>query len=300
MKRFKKLLVPLQLAESDRAVLAMTSSIASRAESAEIQFVHHTRQALIPPGLTEAHPGMLEAANAEAMEKLQESVMRYAELPAETVCSFEVEPGNPVQSCLTRILAGDFDLVVIGSDPVQNAIRLARKASCSVCVVPANAPTLAQKPLVAVDFSGHSRYACEVAFALSEAPGASPAELLHVCQIHAGYKWSTLSREEFIASNESYATLAMKQFLLGLDRPQDSLTTHIHHHESVPFGILDFAEKHGFDCIVAGCRGKDALSALLLGSDIETVISHSPMPVLAVKIKGTGRTFLQELLGMSE
>ncbi len=299
MKRFQKILVPLQLAESDRAVLGMASRIAAWAGPAEILFCHFSPREQIPATLKQTHPCLTASMDESAMEKMKQIVGAEAEIPKGTTCSFHVEAGNPVSECLAMILDHDCDLVVVGTDPPLTAVRLARKAPCSVCVVPPDAPTLALKPLVAVDFSEHSRYACDIGFALAEAAACQPAALLHVCHIHPGYKWANLSREEFIASNESYAQRSMKDFVLGLDRPPEDFTTHLHHHDSVPFGILDFVKQHDFDCIVAGCRGKDALSSLLLGSDTEQLITHSPVPVIAAKIKGTGRSFVEQILGMS-
>ena len=299
MKRFQKILVPLQLAESDRAVLGMLSRIASSAQSAEVLFCHFSPKAQIPANLKQTHPWLFESIDKTAMEEMRKMVGAGAGVPESTVCSFHVKAGNPVPGCLGMILEHDCDLVVVGSDSPQTAVRLARKAPCSVCVVPPDTPTRALKPLVAVDFSEHSRYACEIGFALAKAAACDPPALLHVCPIHPGYKWSIISREELIASNESYARLEMKNFTLGLDHPSENFACHIHHHDSVPFGILDFVEQQGYDCIVAGCRGRDALSALLLGSDIEQVITHSPVPVFAAKIKGTGRGFVEEILGMN-
>lgn len=299
MKRFQKILVPLQLAESDRAVLGMASRIAAWAGPAEILFCHFSPREQIPATLKQTHPCLTASMDESAMEKMKQIVGAETEIPKGTTCSFHVEAGNPVSECLAMILDHDCDLVVVGTDPPLTAVRLARKAPCSVCVVPPDAPTLALKPLAAVDFSEHSRYACDIGFALAEAAACQPAALLHVCHIHPGYKWANLSREEFIASNESYAQRSMKDFVLGLDRPPEDFTTHLHHHDSVPFGILDFVKQHDFDCIVAGCRGKDALSSLLLGSDTEQLITHSPVPVIAAKIKGTGRSFVEQILGMS-
>lgn len=299
MKRFQRVLVPLHLAESDSSVLGMVSRLAAWAAPAEILFCYFSPLAQIPAVLKQSHPGLFEALDEAAMENMKRLVEAEAKIPGDTTCHYHVVAGNAVQSCLSLILNHDCDLVVVSAAPPQTAVRLARKAPCSVCVVPPGAKTQALKPLVAVDFSEHSRYACEIGFALAKAVGSTAPDLLHVSPIHPGYKWSTLSREEFLASNETYARLSMNSFVLGLQRAPEDFLTLIHHHESVPFGILDLVGQHGYDCIIAGCRGKDSLSSLLLGSNVEQVIIHSPIPVIAAKIKGTGRSFVEEILGMN-
>lgn len=299
MKRFKKILVPLELAESDRAVLAVASRIARWAEPDEIRFCHFVPETGIPEAMRDKHSWLSEAMDKVLLTKLEETVHQAADMPAGCASFYQVSLGNPSGCALACTVEHDVDLVIVSSSPPQMALRLARKAPCSVCVVPPEAPTEMARPLVAVDFSDHSRLAADVGHALARESGGGLPELLNISRIHTGYRWSTLSTEEFIAMNDAHARKEMDRFVATLEFPAEGIASHIHHHESVPYGILDFAERSGADCLVAGCRGKDALSALLLGSDIEQVIAHARIPVLAVKIKGTGRTFLEELLGMN-
>jgi nucleotide-binding universal stress UspA family protein len=46
-----------------------------------------------------------------------------------------------------------------------------------------------------------------------------------------------------------------------------------------------------------GARGKDALSAALLGSTTAEVVRATQIPTLVVRPKGAGRSFLDLLLG---
>lgn len=298
MKRFQRILVPLSFSDADPSVIAMVSHLAKWAQPKELAFCHFNPKMEIPAALLQSHPWLLEPIDQAARQRMEAAVADYCEVPEGTAVSYHVEEANAVHRSLSMVLEKDCDLVVTGADKPEIAVRLARKAPCSVCVVPANAPTFVRRPMVAVDFSEYSRYACEIGITLSEASHGETPVLMHLSQIHRGYQWGTLSREEFIASNDSHAMFKMNSFCLSLDHPKDSYTTAVHHHESVPFGILDYVKQNGIDCIVAGCRGKDALSAILLGSDIEQIMTHSPVPVLAVKTKGTGRSFLENMLGM--
>ncbi len=59
-------------------------------------------------------------------------------------------------------------------------------------------------------------------------------------------------------------------------------------HDELLFGspaesILDTAKTNGCDLIVMGARGMSGLRGLLMGSQVNKVISHSTCPVLAVK-----------------
>jgi nucleotide-binding universal stress UspA family protein len=48
--------------------------------------------------------------------------------------------------------------------------------------------------------------------------------------------------------------------------------------------ITDIARKHSIDLIVVGSHGRTGLKRLLMGSVTESVIAHSPCPVLVVKL----------------
>ena len=298
MKRFKRIIVPLELNDSDHSVLGMTSRIASWAEPAEIIFCHYNPKVQIPPALKQNHPWLFEKQDKDSMEKMEQAVYTEAKIPVSTRCTFRLDSGNPVLGTLSKILEHHCDLVVVSSKLPQTAVRLARKAPCSVCVVPPGAKTQVLKPLVAVDFSEHSRNACEIAFALSAASYSLPPALVNVSQTILVDPSAAFPMEEIISANEAYARITMESFRLSLGRPQEAFTTHIHSHDSAVSGVLEFATTHGFDCILAGCRGKDSMSPLLLGSTIEEIITHAKVPVIAVKTKGTGRDFVEEILGM--
>ncbi|MGD9420757.1 MAG: universal stress protein [Verrucomicrobiota bacterium JB025] len=300
MKRFKKIIVPLHFSDSDPAVITMVSRLAKWSDPTSITFCHFSPKVDIPDNLKETYPWLLEPIDAAARERLEKSVFDTGLFPDPSIVSFHVEEANPVLRSLEMVIEKDCDLLVTGAERSDIAIRLARKAPCSVCVVPAEAIDEIRNPVVAVDFSDYSRYACEIGQALSQATSGGEPTLLHVSQIHTGYRWGILAKEEIIKSNDAYARLNMNDFRLSLGTPPSPEKTVIHHHESVPFGLLDYVNKNKVDCIVAGCRGRDALTALLLGSDIEQILEHSPVPVLAVKTKGTGRGFLKSILGIDE
>ncbi len=300
MKRFQRILVPISFTSADFAIIAMVSHIAKWSEPKELMFCHFNPKMDIPATLRESDPHAPESLNQAAHSRMETLVAEHASFSESIRISYHVEEANAVHRSLSMVLEKDCDLVVTGADKPEIALRLARKAPCSVCIVPANAPTDVRKPMVAVDFSEFSRYASEIGIALAEASDGAVPVLVHLSQIHRGYKWGTFSEEEFIASNDAYAKVQMGEFLLGLNKSPDAYTTTVYHHESVPFGLLEYAEKNGIDCIVAGCRGRDALSSLLLGSVIEQIMTHSSVPVFAIKAKGTGRSFLESLLGMND
>ncbi|MCB1132413.1 MAG: universal stress protein [Verrucomicrobiae bacterium] len=300
MKRFRNILVPLHFTKADDAVVRMVSHFAAWCSPSSITFCHYSPREEIPESLKESHPWLWEPIDEAALERLRKEVLGSGLFEDESILRFEVEEANPVSRSLERVLADDCDLVVTGGERRDIAVRLARKAPCSVCVVPAGSAENIRRAAVAVDFSHYSRYACEIGRALSDAMGSEEPVLLHVSQLHHGHRLGLLSSEELIAANERHARLRLRDFCLGLDAPQDPERVAVHHHESVAYGILDYVSNNGIDCLVIGCRGRDALSALLLGSVAEEILTHANVPVLAVKTKGTGQGFLKTILGIDD
>ena len=50
--------------------------------------------------------------------------------------------------------------------------------------------------------------------------------------------------------------------------------------------IVDYARTHAIDLIVMGTHGRRGINRALLGSDAESVVRYSPVPVLLVPAKG--------------
>ncbi len=65
---------------------------------------------------------------------------------------------------------------------------------------------------------------------------------------------------------------------------------------SVPIAASRLARELDADLIVTSCRGKNAVSSWLLGSNAESLLERAPVPVIAAKVKGTGRNLLDSLL----
>ncbi len=74
----------------------------------------------------------------------------------------------------------------------------------------------------------------------------------------------------------------------GFDKLIDSfseLTFEVHYYQdfSVDAGIRNFAQEHDIDLIVLPNHGANVLRRSLLGSNVEMLVNHSELPVLALK-----------------
>ena len=98
--------------------------------------------------------------------------------------AFNVSEGSPATEILRLVQRKQIDLVVVGRRNAQQnrgllPERLARKAPCSVLVVPERSRDLITHLLVAADFSDDSSLAMEVALAFARAVPLSRVACLH-------------------------------------------------------------------------------------------------------------------------
>jgi len=194
----------------------------------------------------------------------------------------------------------------VGRDPIHQdgevgsvtlGKRLARKSTCSILVVPRTARCQVHKILVPLRFSDCSVHALETAGALA---AKWPASIIgmNVYQVHAGYRLTGMTYEQFAAKNEQhareeYARLLESADLPGVaisdlykDDPEDKPASH--------FAAAVFEQD--IDLVVVGARGRTAPAGVLLGRVTEGLMMRSPAPVLAVKKKDERIGFLEAFL----
>ena len=139
--------------------------------------------------------------------------------------------------------------------------------------------------LVSTDGSEISRKATASAVALAKSMGA---ELLAI-SVKEPFPYSAISEmqpvppQEFFDAQERVA----RQRVQGVvdTAKAEGLACQAHTVEALhPWeAILDHAKNQNVDLIVMASHGRRGLSALLLGSETQKVLTHSAIPVLVVK-----------------
>ena len=91
-------------------------------------------------------------------------------------------------------------------------------------------------------------------------------------------------------SKKEYTQLAVKEAEQVLDRAMSKASaagvdcTRMHMIAAAPWeAILKAAKKSKCDAIVMASHGRSGLSAMLLGSETQKVLTHSKLPVLVVR-----------------
>jgi nucleotide-binding universal stress UspA family protein len=139
--------------------------------------------------------------------------------------------------------------------------------------------------LVPTDGSEISNKAVQTAISIARITGAQ----LMAISVKEPFPYSAISEmqpvppQEFYDAQERIAAARVKE---ATDAAQAAGVTcqgytveAMHPYEA----ILDHAKTQACDLIVMASHGRRGLSALLLGSETQKVLTHSPIPVLVVK-----------------
>ena len=301
MYRFKGIIVNLDLSESDVPLIKWAGRMARLARSEQLVFVYAREAVEIPDALKRDYPWLMEPLRQTALERAKAAVESTLESGLDCERKVVVEERPTLTSILETSLSENADLIITGGDSKDRslAVKLARKASCTVMLVPSEASGEARSAAIALDLSRFSDYTLDVGLAFARSDAGTELQAVNYFAMPYGYHRTHLPKEHFKTGLAEQCEQRVKDFLDKYDT--QGIATRIRAEESGFPGesIVSLAENEGIDLVIIGCRGKDALSATLLGSNAESALRTSKKTViLAVKEKGTGRSFLENLLGL--
>lgn len=298
MKRFRNLLVYVSLRGADASLVRFAAKISHLANSERVHFFHADLPPEIPEELREKYPWLLEPIDEAAQRKLQQLVDEHFDGPASTEVSQEVAQGSPVYETLKRSQKLDTDLILI--DRVAHdeslAIKLARKSTSSLLILPGEVEPSFANILVPIDFSSYSSDALDVAFAFAQAQNTPKITVHHAFSLPHGHHKATVSEDAFAASVHEYTKKQMREYLGQQDTRGIESELHLVQNPLVVESIREATETLGSDLVLVGSRGRNAVASLLLGNNAEAVIQSTDVPLIIVKKKGSGQTLLKALL----
>jgi nucleotide-binding universal stress UspA family protein len=297
MERYQRIGVFLTGSPADDVALGFAGRFAALAKSEKVLCVY-------------VHGGGAEAVGAESIDiaKLRQRVLN--ELPESVAKNAEVDvhEGKGVVEILHSARDSELDLIVTGRRlpghqmAVGSAFtKLARKAPCSVLIVPNYCRPHFSRLLVPVDLSEHSRLALEAALEIageSASVGEKPQVLVQTVY-HVGYGYSKLGMhfDQAVAKQEQVARQDLERFVAGIDTRGVELETVCTCAEDISTAVHELASARKMDMVVVGSRGLSPAAAAILGGTAERILSGAPQPVLVVKRKGETVGLLNALLG---
>ena len=301
MYRFEHILAELNLDHADSAVVQYTSMISYFTRSTEVYFSHVQEHLLVREELPMDDDILLPTQAEVATDKLKQIIKKHYKGYSQTRTELLVKEGHQLRFLLNQIKAHDIDLVVVGREPHSPTsrklpVKLARKAPCSVLIVPEDAHPQVTGIVVPIDFSQHARDAVEEAVNLAIAARLEHINLLHLFKLPSGYSKNGKCEEEFCEIMRKNAIEEYEFFISDIDFKGIQVCFHIGHNEHLAAGILEEIKEQDADIVIVGARGRDAGAGVLMGSITEDLIAKSPVPILAVKDKGPGMSLFESIL----
>jgi nucleotide-binding universal stress UspA family protein/mannitol/fructose-specific phosphotransferase system IIA component (Ntr-type) len=293
----RRLLVGLGLRNQDDALVRFAGLFSRVTTAEQVRFVHIFRMPSIV-GQVYGRPQYQDPfADAAAFlkEALEALVRRRFGSPPGVAVTCSIVEGTPLLELLRLAQEDGTDLLVAGRDRQGRTLaeKLARKAPCSVLVVPEDAPDALRRILVAVDFSTSTADAVRMAVTLAAASGLEELHLLHVYDTHRAVPSFPGAPQKAQGRRlaEEYFTASLQQ----LDLQGLTAVPHFMEGENVPGIIGERAEALEADLVVIGTRGHSSSSIVLMGSVAEELVRWARVPVLAVKRKGATLSLLKAM-----
>ncbi|MCG8408975.1 MAG: universal stress protein [Phycisphaerales bacterium] len=303
MYRYKRLMIGLNLTDEDKSTIEYAAMISRMAQSESIRFVHVVSNPDIPEALLTEYPGLANVGSEHARARMTELVAAHFDGHPDAEIVYKVIKGSPLFELLRLASQKDVDLILVGRKPAERiggalAEKLARKAPCSVLIVPDGFEARIKKILIPVDYSEHSAQAMDVATAFASSRGLPDISCLHAYRVPIGYGKTGKTYEEFGKVMKTHAERDYKTFIRECDLKEISVSPSFLLADRPADGIRKVIEEQKSDLVVIGARGRSAAAAVLLGSVTERLIQTTEVPLLAVKKKGAGMGLLEALLNL--
>ena len=302
MYRYKKLMVCLNLDEHDHRLIKYAGFISRMAKSEEVLFVYVSDSFDIPDEIKKIYPQLGSPPKEMVEKQMGDNVGELFNGDGTTKTSFKAMEGSILGRLISCTKDHEIDLLILGHHPNDRALinslpeKLARKAFCSVLVIPSNTRVFFDKILVAVDFSEHALNALDVGSAFAKAGGLDELHTLNIYRVPTGHHRTGKTYGEFSEIMLKNSKSNLEKMLSGVDLKSIKVRPHFENTRNVVEGIQRISDELGASLLVVGARGRSgSMSAILLGSVTEGLIRHLKQPLIAVKEKGEGLNILEAL-----
>ena len=305
MYPIKKMIVCLDQSPLDQTLIAFAGAIAKVNQVKKIYFTNVIKNFGLPKEMLEEFPDLIEKMVGERRTAMENTVHKYLDPQKGLEVSFVVKEGNLSKKILKLAEEKSVDLILLGKKAtlVGTGVasqRMARRATCSLLLVPEDAKPKFTRLLVPSDFSEHSKTALEEGILWAKKQGLK-TELFfqNVFTIPSGYYFTGKSLEEFTDELKAHAAANFKKFIRKIDTKGIKITPiYTPDQDDNPIQeIVATALAQKADVILIGAKGNTASTALHIGSLAERLIQYNNrVPLLVSRPKGKNAGVLDYLL----
>lgn len=305
MYQIKKLIVCLDQTTLDETLIKFAVFIAKINQTKKVYFVNVIRNLQIPKDVLKEFPNLIENMVAERKSEMKEVVEKIWDKDNKSDISYIVKEGQLAKKVLKFAHEKSADMIVVGRKVTLagsgvGTQRLARRASCTLMIIPENSVPKVDKILVPSDFSEYSKDALEEAILISERNGGI-IEIIcqNVYTVPSGYHYTGKTYDEFAAIMHTHAEIKYKKFIRKIDTKGVTITpVYTRDEDDDPVeDIVKKAQEIQADGIIIGAKGRTAATALFLGSMAERLIQmNDKIPMLVIRPKGKNAGILDYIL----
>lgn len=307
MYKFEKILVALDHSDIDKELIYATSLIAKLADTQVVKFINVIKDLNVPATIKKEFPNIIDDALNERKKEIEREIDRYYTHDKSKV-KVEIKSGQPTKAILKYSASKDVDLIIVGRKNEKEGggviiHRLARRAACSLLIIPKGFKRTISKILVPVDFSDNALDAVNQTIDLLNIDHFPKPKfyIQHVYQVPSGYHYTGKSFEEFAGIMEEHAKKDYGAFMKKAD-PTDLTIEPIYtldRHEDVISSVYKTAKKIKAGAIVIGAKGITAAASLFIGSSAEKLVQlHTEIPILVVRSKDKKKGLIDILRGI--
>lgn len=290
----EKILVLMDTSNADRTLLKFLEPIVNNNETKEVHFFNSISVMKIPEEVLRDFPEIKARAVDERKSQLQTLAKELLPQNILDMSHFHVKEGAPSKAILRFVEANNIDLILMGrhKDFVGGGIisnRLARRAACSIFIVPEEAKLNTNLLHVPCDFSAHSKIAMQEAIKIARKYDNMRIICQNVYTVPGGYHYSGKTYEEFAEIMKLNAEKEYKQFMSDIDHKGIELDVvySLDTNDNPVTDIIDFAKETKPGAIVIGVKGRTATTALFIGSRAEQLVQYnSDIPMMVIRPKG--------------
>jgi nucleotide-binding universal stress UspA family protein len=304
MYLIKKMIVCLDQTSLDKTLIQYAAFIAKVNQTKKIYFVNVIKNLSVPKEVLEEFPNLVESMVNERQAAMETVVSENFPDQKGISLNYIVKEGSLSKKVLKLAEEKSADMIIVGRKidlPGTGVVslRLARRASCSLLIVPENSQPKVQKILVPSDFSDYSKDALEEAIMIAEKHGNVEIVCQNVFSIPSGYHFTGKSYEEFTQIMQMHAEIAYKKFIRKINTKGIKITpVYTKDEDDDPVQeIVNKALEINADGIIIGAKGRTAATALFIGSMAERLIQfNDSLPLLVTRPKGKNAGILDYIL----
>ncbi|MDO6438498.1 universal stress protein [Cyclobacterium sp. 1_MG-2023] len=305
MYQIKKIIVCLDQSEMDKTLVKFAAFIAKSNQSKKIYFTNIIRNLSIPKDVLSEFPNLINNMVEERKSQMEQVVKENLDPNLKINTSFVVREGQLSKKILKLASEKSADIILVGKKTTISGSgvitqRLARRASCSLLIVPENSSPKVKKILVPSDFSDYSKDALEEAIEITEKNGGkSDIICQNVYSVPSGYHFTGKTYEEFSEIMLMHAEVNYKKFIRKIDTKGHKIKPlYTKDEDDDPVvDIINKAEEIDANLIIIGAKGRTAATALFIGSLAERLIQvNNKVPLLVTRPKGKNAGIIEYIL----